>query len=62
MRPADGDGSSLSALSVASSASGWSFTTTSPSFTNHFVSVASVTLSPSCGTVTSIGIGIRTLS
>ena len=53
-RPAAGDGSSLSALSVAISTSGWSLVTTSPSRTSHLVMVPSETLSPSWGMVTSI--------
>ena len=56
-RPPTGEGSSLSALSVAIEASGWSFWTTSPSRTSHLEIVPSATLSPSCGRTTSMSMG-----
>jgi hypothetical protein len=56
-RPVTGAGSSLSALSVAIETRGWSFVTSSPSCTNHFAMVPSLTLSPSCGRVTSMIMG-----
>src|SRR5271156_6691214 len=59
IRPAPGDGISVSTLSVEISTSGWSSTTTSPSFTSHFAMVPSTTLSPICGIVTSIAISVR---
>src|SRR5271169_1664124 len=59
IRPAPGDGISVSTLSVEISTSGWSSVTTSPSFTSHFAIVPSTTLSPICGIVTSIAISVR---
>jgi hypothetical protein len=53
-RPLAGAGSSLSALSVAMDAIGWSFSTASPSRTSHLEIVPSATLSPSWGRITSI--------
>jgi len=46
-RPFAGAGTSASALSVDTVKSGWSFLTRSPSFTSHFETVPSETLSPS---------------
>src|ERR1700693_4864309 len=59
IRPAPGDGISVSTLSVEISTSGWSSMAPSPSLTSHFVIVPSTTLSPICGIVTSIAISIR---
>src|SRR6266849_3235387 len=59
IRPAPGDGISVSTLSVEISTNAWSSTTMSPSLTSHFVIVPSTTLSPICGIVTSIAISIR---
>src|SRR4051812_28081339 len=58
MTPEAGDGTSLSALSVATSTIGWSFLTESPSLTNHLVIVPSTTLSPSCGITTFTAIAV----
>ena len=51
--PAIGDGTSVSTLSVDTSNKGSSSATVSPTFLNHRVMVPSVTVSPSCGRVTS---------
>ncbi len=51
--PATGDGTSVSTLSVDTSNNGSSSATVSPTFLNHWVIVPSVTVSPSCGSVTS---------
>ena len=51
--PATGDGTSVSTLSVDTSNKGSSSATESPTFLNHRVMVPSVTVSPSCGRVTS---------
>ena len=51
--PAIGDGTSVSTLSVDTSKSGSSARTVSPTFLNQRVIVPSVTVSPSCGRVTS---------
>ena len=53
--PATGDGISASTLSVEISKIGSSRFTVSPTFFIHFVMVPSVTVSPSCGIVTSTG-------
>jgi hypothetical protein len=53
MKPAVGDGTSVSTLSVETSNSGSSTATGSPTFLNHLVIVPSVTVSPSWGMVTS---------
>ncbi len=53
--PADGEGISVSTLSVETSSKGSSVSTWSPSFFNHRVTVPSVTLSPSWGMVTETG-------
>ena len=49
--PFDGDGTSTLTLSVSSSTSGSSESTSSPTDFNHFDTVASVTDSPSAGTI-----------
>ncbi len=51
--PATGEGTSVSTLSVDTSNSGSSAATVSPICLNHWVIVPSVTVSPSCGRVTS---------
>jgi hypothetical protein len=51
--PDTGDGTSVSTLSVDTSNNGSSAATVSPTFLNHCVMVPSVTVSPSCGSVTS---------
>ena len=51
--PEIGDGTSVSTLSVDTSKSGSSAATESPTFLNHRVMVPSVTVSPSCGRITS---------
>ena len=51
--PDAGDGTSVSTLSVDTSNKGSSAATVSPTFLNHWVIVPSVTVSPSCGRVTS---------
>ena len=51
--PAAGDGTSTETLSVSSSQSISSWATASPTFLNQVATVASVTLSPSAGTITS---------
>ena len=51
--PATGEGTSVSTLSVDTSNKGSSAATVSPTFLNHRVMVPSVTVSPSCGRVTS---------
>ena len=51
--PAIGDGTSVSTLSVLTSNNGSSAETLSPTFLNQRVIVPSVTVSPSCGNVTS---------
>ena len=51
--PAIGDGTSVSTLSVLTSNNGSSAATVSPTFLNQRVIVPSVTVSPSCGNVTS---------
>src|SRR6202020_2090024 len=51
--PSAGDGTSESTLSVDTSNSGSSLATCSPTDFNHLVTVPSVTVSPSCGMVTS---------
>jgi hypothetical protein len=51
--PADVAGTSTVTLSVSSSHSGWSTATVSPAFTIHLETVASVTDSPSAGTLIS---------
>src|SRR4029078_7455983 len=51
--PPDGDGTSESTLSVETSNSTSSSATSSPTCLNHLVIVPSVTVSPSCGIVTS---------
>ena len=51
--PAMGDGTSVSTLSVLTSNNGSSAATVSPTFLNQRVMVPSVTVSPSCGSVTS---------
>ena len=51
--PATGEGTSVSTLSVETSNNGSSAATASPTFLNHWVMVPSVTVSPSCGSVTS---------
>src|ERR1700683_2259592 len=51
--PSAGDGTSESTLSVDTSKSGSSRATWSPTDLNHLVMVPSVTVSPSCGMVTS---------
>src|SRR3954452_7173833 len=56
--PAIGDGTSVSTLSVLTSNSGSSADTLSPTFLNHRVLVPSVTVSPSCGNVTSAMCGL----
>src|SRR4051812_23555748 len=53
MTPADIAGTSESTLSVDTSNNGSSTATDSPTCLNHFVIVPSVTVSPSCGIVTS---------
>ncbi len=52
--PADGEGISVSTLSVEISNSGSSRSTVSPGFFSHLVSVPSTILSPICGITTSI--------
>ena len=52
--PAAGAGTSMVTLSVSSSTSGSSALTASPGFLNHWPTVASVTDSPSAGTLISI--------
>ncbi len=52
--PATGEGTSTETLSVSSSHSISSWATASPSFLNQVETVASVTLSPSVGTITSV--------
>jgi hypothetical protein len=54
--PAEGAGSSASALSVVISTRGWSSSTESPSLTSHWPTVASTTLSPSSGSFTSTAV------
>src|SRR4051812_32712690 len=54
--PDAGDGISVSTLSVETSSSGSSASTRSPSCFSQRVTVPSVTLSPSCGMVTEVGI------
>ena len=54
--PAAGAGTSTVTLSVSSSTSGSSTATASPGFLNHCPTVASVTDSPSAGTMISIAI------
>jgi hypothetical protein len=49
MRPRRGDGIVTVALSVITSTSGWSSSTGSPGFTNHFRTSASTTPSPMSG-------------
>ncbi len=51
--PEIGEGTSVSTLSVLTSNSGSSAETLSPTFLNQRVIVPSVTVSPSCGNVTS---------
>ena len=51
--PATGEGTSVSTLSVETSNKGSSAATVSPTFLNQRVIVPSVTVSPSCGRVTS---------
>ena len=51
--PDTGDGTSVSTLSVDTSNNGSSALTLSPTALNHCVIVPSVTVSPSCGSVTS---------
>ena len=51
--PATGEGTSVSTLSVDTSNNGSSADTLSPTDLNHCVIVPSVTVSPSCGSVTS---------
>ena len=53
---AAGDGTSESTLSVETSKSGSSRATASPTDLNHLVIVPSVTVSPSCGMVTSANV------
>jgi hypothetical protein len=48
-----GDGTSVSTLSVDTSNNGSSAATVSPTFLNQRVMVPSVTVSPSCGRMTS---------
>ena len=56
--PETGDGTSVSTLSVDTSNNGSSAATVSPTFLNHWVIVPSVTVSPSCGSVTSAMRGV----
>ena len=58
--PAMGEGTSVSTLSVETSKSGSSARTVSPTFLNQRVIVPSVTVSPSCGRVTSAMFGYST--
>ena len=53
MLPATAAFTSTVTLSVSSSHRGWSIVTASPTFTNHLATVASVTDSPSAGTLIS---------
>ena len=53
MLPATEALTSTVTLSVSSSHSGWSIATASPAFTSHLATVASVTDSPSAGTLIS---------
>ena len=55
-RPAAGDGTSESTLSVETSKSGSSRATASPTYLSHLVTVPSVTVSPSWGIVTSANV------
>ena len=59
--PAAGAGTSTVTLSVSSSTSGSSALTASPGFFNHWPTVASVTLSPSAGTLISMAMMSRSL-
>ena len=51
--PDMGDGTSESTLSVDTSKSGSSSATSSPTCLNHWTMVPSITVSPSCGILTS---------
>ena len=56
--PATGEGISVSTLSVETSSSASSTSTESPGCFSHRVTVPSVTLSPSCGSLTGVAIGV----
>jgi hypothetical protein len=60
--PAAGDGISVSTLSVETSRRGSSASTRSPSCFSHRVTVPSVTLSPSRGMVTDVGMSQNSLT
>src|SRR5262245_23633178 len=59
--PATGEGISVSTLSVETSRSGSSTATSSPMDLSHWVTVPSVTLSPSAGRVTSVAMSVAIL-